>query len=410
MFVPIINHPHYPCTQYYQGYPTMRLLILLSLPLPLLCGTILTYHLNKNLSPTSRHCRTCPQPECLYANKTFTIPSQVTICFRYRPDSILFGQGSYGLVSLSQMEQNLTSVTGGLVWARWRASTWLGVMVGGKLQWSRLGEGAGQEVLGWKHACLSIDWETGDIFMVENGKEMFNERVRGVAKAYQVMARMVNTITIGCYHGYDYLSTRGPVTDFHVYSRNLYSDEMMSFTTCRTSYPTGNLINWNTTQWVLQTKGDLSEAVLTYFLDSVCAMSNTSTVLIPSSDSTPDPCEAISGHTIGYHTQEELERVATQLARNDNLHNRGMCMQQLNTTTYKTFLPTAIKKTSWWVWTNTVTMNNITYFPWAQGRPVVKAEIYQCAFLELLIEAVPGHEYGKLLTVEIEGIHYSFSV
>ena len=151
--------------------------------------------------------------------------------------------------------------------------------------------------------------------MVENGRVMFNERVRGVAKAYKAMDRQVNTLTVGCYHGYDFLSTRGPVTDFHLYSRNLYSEEMMSFTTCGTSYPVGNIVNWNSTEWVLQTQNNLSEQVLTYFEKDVCAVSNTSTVLIPISSSSPDPCEKLSGHTIGYHTKEELYAVAAQIAQ-----------------------------------------------------------------------------------------------
>ena len=392
----------------------LKLLFLLPVPC-LLSLSILTYDLHRNLPPTAVHCRTCPQPECLYTNKTFDISSQMTICFRYRPVSILFGQGSYGMVGLSMMDANMTDVSGGMVWARWRASTWLGIMVNKQLQWSRLGDGAGQGILGWKHACLSIDWETGDVFMVENGLVMFNERVRGVAQAFQAMERQVNRITVGCYHGYDFLSTRGPVTDFHLYDRNLYNEEMMSFTTCGKAYPEGNIVNWNNTEWTLQTKNDLSEAILTYFEEDVCAMSNTSTILIPISSSSPDPCEKLSGNIIGYHSEEELYTVATQIARNTNLADRGMCMFQfktpgLNNTAFKTFLPTAIKKKSWWVWTNTVTMSNITYFPWAQGRPVVKAEIYQCAFLELLIEKVPGHEYGKLITMEIEGILYAFYV
>ena len=101
---------------------------------------------------------------------------------------------------------------------------------------------------------------------------MFNERVTGVAKAYQAMDLRVNTLTVGCYHGYDFLSTRGPVTDFHLFSRNLYSEEMMSFTTCSTSYPVGNIVNWDSTEWVLLTKNNLSEPVLTYFKEDVCGV------------------------------------------------------------------------------------------------------------------------------------------
>ena len=138
----------------------MRLLfLLLLLPLPLLCRSILTYDLNRNLPPNSVHCRRCPKPECLYTNKTFEMPSQLTICFRYRPVSILFGQGSNGMVSLSRMDPNITDVLGRMIWARWRASTWLGIIVDSRLQWIRLGDGAGQGVLGWKHGCLSINWE-----------------------------------------------------------------------------------------------------------------------------------------------------------------------------------------------------------------------------------------------------------
>ena len=241
------------------------------------------------------------------------------------------------MVSMVRMDTNMTDVLGGIVWSRWRGGSWLGVKtddnvgVRNRLTWIRTGDGAGQNVQGWKHACLSIDWETGDIFMVENGQVMLNERVKGVVMARQTMDTRVDTFTVGCFHGYDFLSTRGPVTDFHVYSRNLYMEEIVNFTTCSTVYPAGNIINWDTADWVLQTKANMSEPVRTYFEEDVCAQTNYSTVLIPISNSKPDPCQKLSGHTIGYHTKEQLYALSTQLAKRSHVADRGMCMFKVHT-------------------------------------------------------------------------------
>ena len=273
-----------------------------------------------------------------------------------------------------------------------------------RLWWVRVGEGVGQGLLGWKHACLSIDWETGDVFLVENGQVVFNERVRSVAKARKDMNSQVDTFTVGCFHGYGFVSTRGPVTDFHVYSRNLYTEEIMNFTMCSSTYPVGNIINWNTANWKLQTKNNLSEVMETYFAEDVCSTS--STVLIPVSSTKPDPCQQISGHTIGYHTKEELHTIARQLARNNNLADRGLCMSSVPglNNTFKTFLPTSIRRSGAWNWTNSLTMSEVTYLPWAENRSVIQEDEYECAFLELVIESQLGHEFGKLLSVEITGL------
>ena len=313
------------------------------------------------------------------------------------------------MVSLSRMAANMTDVVGGMVLSRWREGTWLGMKTRGyvgqrnKFWWVRVGEGVGQGVLGWKHACLSIDWATGDVFLVENGRVIFNERVRSVAKARQDLDSRVETFTLGCFHGYDYLSTRGPVTDYQVYSRNLYTEEIMNFTTCKSIYPEGNIINWRTATWVLQTKNNLSEAVETYFEEDVCAVSNT--VLIPTSSSTPDPCQRISGHTIGYHSEEELYKISRQLTKNNNLADIGLCMSKVPglNNTFNTFLPTSIRK-SGQHWINSLTMLNVTYLPWAENMSVINENEYECAFLELVIEQQVGHEFGKLLSVEIIGV------
>ena len=379
--------------------------LLVLLPLPLFFRSILVYDLNRNLPPKAVQSANSPDLECLSSKTSVSLPSQISICFRYRPVSILYGQGAYGMVSLSKMGvgKNKTKVVGGFVWARYRRGVWLGVMLSSGLQWSRLGDGAGQNVLGWKHACLSIDWDTGEVFMIENGKVKFNQRLAEVARAYQAMNRNLTTVTVGCYHGYGKLSTRGPVTDFHMYGRNLYQEEMTSFTTCGSSYPEGDIVRWNKTSWVLNTKDKLSEAIVTSFEEDVCSLSNRSTVLIPRSRSFPDPCEALSGYTIGYHTKFELYSLARQIARSSNMVDRGMCVKPFSNNTYKTFLPTAGKRSSWWVWTNTITGNNITYLPWVHGRPVIKDESYHCMFLNLLVEVVPKQEFGNVVSIEIEG-------
>ena len=71
--------------------------------------------------------------------------------------------------------------------------------------------------------------------------------------------------------------------------------------------------------------------------------------------------------------------------------------------TFKTFLPTSILKSGQY-WINSLTMLNVTYWPWAENMSDINENEYECAFLELVIESQPGHEFGKLLSVEISGV------
>ena len=120
---------------------------MLSLPTLSICMT--TFYLNKNLPLQTPHCSSCPQPECVYTTRPFNLTRQITVCFRYRPDSIILGQGSYGWFSIAKMAANMSDVVGGMVLSRWREGTWMGMKTRGyvgqrnKLWWVRLGEGAG---------------------------------------------------------------------------------------------------------------------------------------------------------------------------------------------------------------------------------------------------------------------------
>ena len=77
-------------------------------------------------------------------------------------------------------------------------------------------------------------------------------------------------------------------------------------------------------------------------------------------------------------------------------------VQGLNNT-FKTFLPTSIRKSGQY-WINSLTMLNVTYLPWAENMSAINEDEYECAFLELVIEGKVGHEFGKLLSVEITGL------
>ena len=392
----------------------MLVSLLSLLSLSTLSSSLQSFYLNKNLPLQSDHCTSCPQPECLYTTRPFNLTRQITFCFRYRPDSILLGQGSYGWVSLAKMATNMSDVVGGVVLSRWREGTWMGMKTRGyvgqrnKLWWVRVGEGAGQNILGWKHVCLSLDWGTGDVFLIENGEILFNERVRSVAKAWQNMDSYVDTFTVGCFHGYGYVSTRGPVADFHLYSRNLYMEEMVKFTTCSNTYPIGNIINWNTATWILQTQNNKSEELETDLTDDVCAVS--STMVIPTTSVTSDPCHKISGRMIAYHTQEELDMIARQVSRMSNIvaTRRGQCMSQVpgSNNTVTTVLPTAIRKSESNVWTNMLTMLEVEYLPWAEDRPNILEDEYKCVFLHVVMQPLQGSEFANVLSVNITGVDF----
>ena len=382
-------------------------LLVFCLPFPIFSRSIVLYDINKNLPPTSVHCKSCPDPECVSTRKKFELPNQFTICFRFHPVSVMFGQDSYGLVSLTYESINMTkeNKTEGLVWGTWGRTPWFGIWQNSSLQWMRLGDGKEGRIHGWKHRCLSINWDAGELVLVENGEVIFDQTIPELTEAYKKMNHTLNTIRIGCMHthGHDNLSSRGPVTDVHLYSRNLRINEMKKFTDCHFVYPQGDIVNWNTTDWLLQSKSNFSESVITSFEKDVCFFSNTTTVLIPESRSFPDPCQVLSGSTVGYHTKEELFSLSGQIARRSNMADRGLCMSSLPNNTFKTFLPTVIKRSTWWVWINQATRSNVTFFPWAQGRPVVKADVYDCVFLELTVHFIEGHEFGDLKSVEIEG-------
>ena len=152
----------------------------------------------------------------------------------------------------------------------------------------------------WLHTCVTIDLENGSVQMFENGIKRGEDKKEKLATIRNLVSeRGFKSLFVGCHVGTDRGDTHaGIVTDFHLFSRVLSEKELVSWTSCEERLE-GDIVNWETENWILSKNGDGSEIEYLDFERNICDMEERSYHFIPfpilTFEGALDMCERVSG-------------------------------------------------------------------------------------------------------------------
>ena len=245
--------------------------------------------------------------------------------------------------------------------------------------WVGAGKEPGYFLQAWRHTCITLNFNSGRLSLVENGQKLLDGSYDNIVKFSKNFNKTANFATLGCnYRNYAsaYQSTRGRVTDLQIYSRELSEKEMVGFTTCE-SVQEGDVVSWDKDQFVLN--GTKSEVEILDTEADVCRnmRTNSSLVFVPIKQSfDPDGlrmCGKLSGRAAGHVSKQDLDGIVRYL-RQKNIMERKICQSPVkgknNTVMIESWLASDDKEEEG-VWRDWYTDDLVEHMPWGPNRPYV---------------------------------------
>ena len=113
-------------------------------------------------------CTSCPDIECVHTEKAEILsrPTDITICYRSMPMTYQSMTNFWSTVfSFGSINDDFTDLEEGYLFGVWETGPWLGYKGSedSVYEWLALGENFLHDLQIWRHSCLSIDFETGDV-------------------------------------------------------------------------------------------------------------------------------------------------------------------------------------------------------------------------------------------------------
>ena len=248
---------------------------------------IKSYNLNQLTSQA-------PQVDCVHSVRNVSLPQEFTICFRYK--KVFDAKSKHGLIFLGSVDNG--KIDYGILFGFWSWSPWLGVVYP-KMHWAGLGYKAKSSLLTWTHTCLVVGLLDGTSIMYENGKLISKKKIKfyeELGKKYPNFA--VPRIFVGCDPRTKVLqSDPGIVTDFQIFSRKQEEKSLEEWTNCQGRIE-GDLVSWDTEEWLLNKTGNGSNIEYIDFHNDICLNKTSSYQLFPLSMNfmkTLDLCKKVGG-------------------------------------------------------------------------------------------------------------------
>ena len=379
------------------------LVILFSLILTSNSEKIVTYFLNSEFDYRAYQDEDDPNIECVHTDPRTVIPlpGQVTIC--YRSNTIMYTNYEdpfISFVGLGTIKPDFLNVVEGVAFGIWKYGPWVGFNYESfhTFDWFPLGEINLPDLGVWRHTCLSIDFDSGNVTLTENG---------GVRMKTQVTIRRlgneINHVAVGCFYrdtGTPYPSMYGRITDFQIFGRILSDSEMESVTGCRARME-GDVVSWDKTQWVTSGPRSIKKEYLD-FKTTICTNPEKSYHIVPQpSNFIPeslDICNKFSARLAGHHDKAEFLSITEYLAQ-ENVLRTEECVagidKEENTVEVSTWLAIHDNDEEL-VWKHWYTGQSVTPLPWADNRPYQDGESYNCVRLRLGVER-PANKSGVVI-------------
>ena len=115
-----------------------------------------------------------------------------------------------------------------------------------------------------------------------------------------------------------YMTTRGRVADFNMWDSSLSQVEMAEITSCQ-KFSEGNMVNWESTDWVMNsTKGTIQKYEMDLETD-ICRSTASSLALVPYGMTFEhralNLCPRLSGTVASYTNEKGLNEITKYLSR-----------------------------------------------------------------------------------------------
>ena len=283
----------------------------------------------------------------------------------------------------------------------WETGPWLGYKTMGDsvFEWLALGENFLHDLQIWRHSCFSIDFETGDIKLVENGETRFRINSEDL---HQLTT--INHVSVGClYNGAGsametYMSMYGRVTDMQIFGRILSEEDLKKFTNCE-ERKEGDVLSWDKTNWILNGGDDNIDEEMLDLQNDICKSSKTSFHLIPLTRNfqheSEKSCQKLSGAVAEYTTKGQLDEIIKFLSQR-NIMNSTRCKDEKG---FSTWVGNDDEDTEG-RWRTRTTNEEVSFLPWAVGRPYSGGDKYNCMRLKIDVGDTSGEKAGAVITDE----------
>ena len=240
-----------------------------------------------------------PVVDCVHSARTISLPKEFTICYRYKKlfNSGLKNQMKWGHIFLGSIENGIIDY--GIFFGIWSWSPWLGV-ADPKMNWVGFGYNAEPSLLTWRHTCLVTSLRDGTFILYENGKRISKKKI----KFYEELGEKYPNFTVPqIFVGCDPIikdiaqSHPGIVTDFQIFNGKLEENALEEWTSCKERIE-GDLLSWDTEEWVFNKTGNGSNIEYIDFHNDICLNKTSSYQLFPSNmnfKKTLDLCKKVGG-------------------------------------------------------------------------------------------------------------------
>ena len=168
-----------------------------------------------------------------------------------------------------------------------------------KTNWAALGYDAEPSLLTWRHTCLVTSLRDGTFIMYENGKSIRKKKINFFEELGEMYPNFtVPQIFVGCDPRKEISqSDPGIVTDFQIFNGKLEENALEEWTSCKKRIE-GDLLSWDTEEWVFNQTGNGSNIEYIDFHNDICLNKTSSYQLFPSNidfKETLDLCEKVGG-------------------------------------------------------------------------------------------------------------------
>ncbi|XP_023332379.1 uncharacterized protein LOC111704384 [Eurytemora carolleeae] len=226
----------------------------------------------------------------------------------------------------------------GIVIGTWDTGPWIGFKTTEDNTYSWLATGQLRtdiELQTWKHACFTLDMETGNVSVYANGKLSWAGNDPNIVPVREQWNKTFDTITAGCAYDIDYVdySMHGEVTDLQMYSGIMDPGKLIALTACN-SFETGDLVNWRNLSWKIRGAKQTVLRELKSLENNVCHKPENTLHLLPFKLKTPElrkTCKKLFGRLHGYNDKDEFGRITKFMTSGNNIKAED-CMRRTDNT------------------------------------------------------------------------------
>ena len=369
------------------------LLILLLLIIGSKSQSMTSYFLNRNYFLQTPLSFRNPRIDCVHINTSqiLPLPENLTMCLRAKPLRYRLKHNPWTQVAgFGTIKEDYTDMVEGLLLGVYEHLIWIGVKYNesDNLVWVSLGKNEFKELQVWRHLCLSVQFNTGELHLADNGEIFYKVRSEKVKR----LGKTMNFVSAGCFFKSSgntlYMSMQGEITDFQIFSRILSESEMKEVTGCKNRM-VGDIIDWDKTVWISNSSLDtITRDALDWKMD-VCGKSQQSFNIVPLKvDFEPESltmCKKFSTRLASYEVEDELSAITRYLSKKHILSTEAcLTKKEENSLQISTWL--AVTDTDEeGTWTDIYTKTPVKYLPWGPNLPM-SSKKYNCLGLKVTVK------------------------